>query len=131
MYLLIFTQRIRSVVPLETKEYHEQTRLFNLDSALEERFKKVQMPQLFLTMQTLKQTLDTMFKYINAISRVHFVSNDLDKLSIDEFNKIVGSFQLGDLTDFETSQDIQGYGTKMIAWLENSLQENFNEKPKH
>lgn len=124
-----YIDRIRSVVPLETKQYHEQTRMFNLDSELVERFKNVKMPQLFLTMQTLKQTLDTMFKYINAISRVHFVANDLDKLSIDEFNKIIGSFELGNLTDFETSQDIQGYGTKMIAWLENSLQENFRENP--
>lgn len=124
-----YIQRIRSVVPLETKQYHEETRLFDIDSNLVERFKKIQMPQLYFSRQTLKQTLDIMFKYINAISRVEYLTNNLDKLTIDEFNKVVGSFNLGNLTGFETSQDIQGYATKMVSFLENSLQENFRDNP--
>lgn len=124
-----YIQRIRSVIPLETKQYHEETRLFDLDSNLVERFKKIQMPQLYFNHATLKQMLDIMFKYINAISRVEYLNNNLDKLTIDEFNKVVGSFNLGNLTDFKTSQDVQGYATKIVSFLESSLQQNFRDNP--
>lgn len=57
-----YVERIKRVVPLESKMYHGQTRLFNLDTSLVERFKQIKMPQIFITQMTLRQTLNTLFK---------------------------------------------------------------------
>ena len=124
-----YVDRIRRVVPLETKMYHEQTRLFNLDESLVERFKSIVMPQMFITQMTLRQTLNTLFKFINAIMRLEYVEDELDNLTIDEFNKVIGSFELTQMVDFKTSQNIQGYGTKITSWLENTVQANFRDNP--
>ena len=43
--------------------------------------------------------------------------------------KVIGTFQIGDIVDFKTKQDIQGYGTKMVSWLENTVQNNFRNNP--
>ena len=124
-----YVDRIRRVVPLETKAYHEETRLFDLDANLVERFKSVIMPQIFITQMTLRQTLNTLFKFINAIMRLEYVEDGLDTLTIDEFNKVIGSFELTQMVDYKTSQNIQGYGTKITSWLENTLQSNFRDNP--
>lgn len=122
-------QRIRNVVPLERSYYHEDTRIFDLDDDLVARFQNIAMPQMFIQKQTLRQTLNTMFKYINAISRLHYMSEGNDVLSIDEFNKITGSFDGANIASFESQQDAQQYGTKAISWLEQSLQSNFRDNP--
>ncbi|MCK9320214.1 hypothetical protein, partial [Methanoculleus sp.] len=122
-------QRIRNVVPLERSYYHEDTRIFDLDDDLVTRFQNIEMPQMFIQKQTLRQTLNTMFKYINAISRLHYMSESNDVLSIDEFNKITGTFDGANIISFESQQDTQQYGTKAISWLEQSLQSNFRDNP--
>ena len=85
--LFDYIERIRNVVPLETKRYHSQTRLFDISPRLEERFKSIEMPQIFITQMTLRQTLNTLFKFINAIMRLEYVKDNVDTLEIDEFNK--------------------------------------------
>lgn len=124
-----YVDRIKNVVPLETQRYHSETRLFNLEPSLVERFKQVEMPQIFITQMTLRQTLNTIFKFVNAIMRLEYVMDDYDTLTIDEFNKVIGSFELTQMVDFKTSQNIQGYGTKVVSWLENTLQANFRDNP--
>lgn len=124
-----FVDRIRASVPLEKKSIHEQTRLFDLDPNLEDRFKAIKMPQIFLTESTLKQALDICFKYINAISRLQYVEIGKDKLTVDDFNKVAGVFDKNAILNFETSQNIDGYATNAITWLEQSLQDNFRNNP--
>jgi hypothetical protein len=120
-------QRVQAVAPIESKFYHEQTRLFDLDENLENRFKQIEMPQLFIQKQSVRQTLNTIFKYINAISRLRHVEDGRDTLTIDEFNAITGQFNFQDVLDYNSQQDIQQYATKAISFLENSLQSNFRE----
>lgn len=124
-----YVERVRNVVPLETRNYHTQTRLFNLEDRLIEKFKQIEMPQIFITQMTLRQTLNTLFKFINAIMRLEYIKDDFDTLTVDEFNKVIGSFELTQMVDFKTSQNIQGYGTKVVSWLENTLQANFRDNP--
>jgi hypothetical protein len=122
--------RVRAVVPIERKDFFELTRIFNIDATLEERFKKIEMPQMFIQKQTVRQVLNTMFKYINAISRLNHIGfEDVDILSIDEFNKIVGSFDEEQLVNFQSEQNSELYGSKAISWLEQSLQDNFRNNP--
>ena len=128
---------VRSTIPIESSYYHDTTRLFDLDTTtlydtgitLETLFKSIEMPQMFFQKMTARQILNTIFKYINAISRLVFVEGDNDKLTVDFFNKLTGSFTQEDILDFKTSQDISGYATKAISWLQNSLQSGFRDNP--
>ena len=117
--------RIRTVTPLETLKNHGGTRLFVLDDDLVETFKKIKMPQLFLEKLSIRQALNIIFKYINAISRLKYSVLEDDLLTIDEFNKVTGTFNNKELVNFETSQDIRNYGTSSVTWLTQALQDNF------
>ena len=120
---------VRAVVPIESKFYHDnyQTRLFDIDTNYETVFKKIEMPQMFFQKQTLRQVLNTLFKYINAISRLQYNESDYDILTIDEFNKITGSFNLLSIIDYSSEQNAQNYATMAVTYLEKSLQTNFRE----
>lgn len=120
---------VRDVVPLETTYYHSSTRMFDFDANFETFAKSVEMPQMFFQKMTVRQVLNTMFKYVNAISRLRYQEGTLDILDADYFNKITGSFNRNEITNYESSQDIQGYGSKGLSWLENSLQSNFRDNP--
>ena len=122
-------QVVRATVPIESKFYHEnyQTRLFDIDTNYETVFKKIEMPQMFFQKQTLRQVLNTIFKYINAISRLQYVDDGTDILTIDEFNKITGSFNLLGIVDYSSEQNAQNYASVAVSYLEKSLQTNFRE----
>jgi uncharacterized repeat protein (TIGR02543 family) len=122
---------IRETIPIESKFYHTYSglRLFDIDTNLVDEFKKIEMPQMFIQHQTVRQVLNTIFKYINAISRLKYIDDGADTLTIDKFNKIVGDLSITNQIDFSSSQDVQSYATKAISWLENSLQDNFRENP--
>ncbi len=121
--------RIRASAPIERKSYFEETRLFDIDETLIERFKQIEFPQMFIQKQSVRQILNTVFKYINAISRLKFTEFGKDILTIDEFNLVTGVFNnIGDF-DFKSEQNVQQYATKSISWLENSLQSNFRDNP--
>jgi len=63
------------------------------------------------------------------ISRLKYVADGVDTLTIDEFNKITGLFGMKDIVDFSSSQDIQQYATKALVYLEQGLQTNFRDNP--
>ena len=123
-----FLSILRDVVPLESSYFHEDTRLFEIDSTLESYFETIVMPQMFLQKMTVRQALNIMFKYINAISRLRYASEN-DILTVDFFNQINGSFGLEKITGFSSKQDAQQYATKAVSWLENALKSNFRDNP--
>ena len=87
------------------------------------------MPQLFFRQQTARQVLNTVFKYINAISRLQYVSNSRDVLTVDFFNKIGLSFDSNDIADYIKVQNAQNYGSKAISFLGQTIQSNFRDNP--
>ena len=87
------------------------------------------MPQMFITDQTVRQFLNHLFKYINSIFRLEYIKDNLDNIDITRFNQISGSFTKTKMTDFKTNQSLQGYGTEIVSYLQNSLQENFLNNP--
>lgn len=122
-------ERVRAVVPIERESFHEQTRIFELDSNLENTFRQIEMPQMFFHEQSARQVLNIMFKYINAISRLQHVDGVNDILTVDFFNKTGTTFDEIDITSFNTSQDAQNFGSKAISFLTQALQSNFRENP--
>lgn len=120
--------RVRAIIPIERESIFEQTRIFEIEPSLVDLFKSIEMPQMFFKQQTARQVLNTMFKYINAISRLKYgTQNDL--LSVDFFNKIQGQFDSEDITSFQMAQNAQDYGTKAISFLSQTLQTNFRDNP--
>lgn len=121
--------RVRAAIPIERESVFENTRLFDIDTNLVDYFKTIDMPQMFFSQQSARQVINTMFKYINAISRLNHDYDNQDSLSVDFFNKITGSFDSDDISSVETKQDAENYGTRAITFLNQTLQSNFRENP--
>ena len=124
-----YLMRIRNTIPLETRKNHNNTRLFRIKEDLKERFKQVEMPQMFITQMTLRQTLNVLFQFVNSIVKIEYIKDNIDVLDVFEFNKIVGSFEMNDIVDFKTKQDVQQYGTEIVSWLENTIENDFRGNP--
>lgn len=122
-------QRVRAVLPIERESFFNDTRIFDVDSSLQASFEQIEMPQMFFRQQSARQILNTIFKYINAITRLQYVDGSNDKLTVDFFNKIGLSFDSDDIVEFNNIQNAQNYGTRAIAFLGQTLQSNFRENP--
>jgi hypothetical protein len=122
-------QRIRAVIPIERESFFDATRIFDVDSSLQSSFESIEMPQLFFQKQTARQVLNTVFKYINAISRLQYNAGSRDTLTVDFFNKVGFSFNNNDIVEYDKVQNAQNYGSKAIAFLNNTIQSNFRENP--
>ena len=59
---------IRETIPIESKFYHTYSglRLFDIDTNLVDEFKKIEMPQMFIQHQTVRQVLNT---YLNILTQ--------------------------------------------------------------
>ena len=121
--------RVRAAIPIERESVFEKTRLFNIDLNLVNYFKSIDMPQMFFSEQTSRQVINTMFKYINAISRLNHDYDLNDSLTVDFFNKVTTEFSNDDNVSFEVLQNAENYGTKAITFLNQTLQSNFRENP--
>ena len=121
--------RVRAAIPIERESVFENTRLFDIDANLVDYFKTIDMPQMFFSQQSARQVINTMFKYINAISRLNHDYDNQDSLGVDFFNKIAGSFDSDDIVSVETQQDAENYGTRAITFLNQTLQSNFRDNP--
>jgi hypothetical protein len=122
-------QRVRAVIPVERESFFDKTRVFELDDSLTNLFKTIDMPQMFFKQQTARQVLNTMFKYINAISRLKITENIEDELSVDFFNKITTEFNNEGIITKNFNQNAENYGTRAISFLSQTLQSNFRDNP--
>lgn len=110
---------------IESKLYFENTRMFNIDPAIESYLESIEIPQTYIQKATLRQVLNSIFLYVNAISRLYNDEvNDIDLLSMDEFNKITGSFTMNDIAGYSSSQESNQLGSKGVSWLERLLPDN-------
>jgi len=71
--------------------------------------------------------LNSIFLYVNAISRLKFVGGITDLLSMDEFNYIGGSFTVSDVAGYSSSQEATKLFNKGISWLERALPNDLDE----
>jgi len=126
--------KLRNIKPFETKYYHPNTRIFNIDEnkvingfTLKEILEKTPSPQFFIQKATMFQVLSGIFKYINSIPRLLRNGNGIDNLTRDDFNEITGEFSLSGMYDYTSSQDVQLYGTRGISPLERTLPNELNK----
>ena len=112
---------------IESKLNFDKTRLFNIDPLIADKLKQIEVPQTYIQKATLRQVLNSIFLYVNSISRVKR-DNNIDILTMDEFNEVVGSFEMKDISSYNSSQDSQELASKGVSWLERVLPDN-RERP--
>lgn len=112
---------------VESKYYYDSTRIMVIDEDLANELKLIEAPQVFIQKATVRQFLNAVFLYINSISRLNYVEEGLDVLTVDKFNIYNGNFEKGDIANFTTSQDVTHLGSKGIVWGERLLPNNLDE----
>lgn len=114
---------------IESKHYYNSTRLFEIDEDIADYLKSVEAPQMYFQKLTLRQALNTVFSYVNAISRLKKDNgNNIDKLTMDEFNKITGIFDLEDgVVGYSTQRSGSELTLKGVSFLERVMPSDLEE----
>jgi hypothetical protein len=112
---------------IESKRYFDDTRIFEIDSDIETYLKSVEAPQTYIQKATARQVLNSVFTYVNAISRLQYQEDDLDLLTADFFNEIEGSFTVEDVSSYGIRQNARNLSSKGINWLERVMPNNLEE----
>ncbi len=123
--------RVRNMISkfggVESKLYFDDTRIFDIDEDIEDYLKSIEAPQTYVQKATARQVINSIFQYVNAISRLRYQEDDLDLLTCDFFNQTSGSFDIEDISGYSMSQDAQSLSSKGINWLEQVLPNNLIE----
>ena len=120
---------IRNTTPLEKKSQLDQTRIFDLlDEDLITLLKSIYAPQLLMSQITVRQGLNEVFKYINAVCRLVFKNKTLN-LIVNQFNNRNKPFEIEDIFAFNTDKDILNYNTKIRTYLSNLIGNDSYDKP--
>jgi hypothetical protein len=92
--LLDALNHVRDVVPFERVSLHSATRLFNIDSDLETFLGNIEAPQFFFTGMSLREMINAIASYVNAIGRM------------EENRNLVFSFYNEILDLFDANEDV-------------------------
>lgn len=127
--ILDIIKRIRDVSPIEKSSIHEETRLFDISTELEQKLSNIKAPQLYLNKLTTREALNEAFKYVNAISRL--IRNEKDILNADFFNNKEGSYvyDISEVFSIIGSQDNINYVSNNRAFLKNVINTNQLDNP--
>jgi len=122
-------ERIKNTYPIERADLHEQTRVFKISTALENKLKEIPAPQLYMNRLTLRESINNALRYVNAVSRL--IDNDGNELTANFFNERKGSFLFNDNTKFQSiaSQDAGNYASVNRAYLNNVIASNNTDNP--
>jgi len=112
---------IRDIKPFESLVYHAETRLFDIDPSIADFLDTVEIPQLFIQKATMRQVLNSVFRYVNAISRAIHVQEARDVLTADFYNKRGSDITFEDIIGYTTNQDAYRLFNKGVSWLEQAL----------
>jgi len=92
--LLDALNHIRDVVPFERASVHSATRLFDIDSNLATFLDNIEAPQFFFTGMSLREMINAVASYVNAIGRM------------EENRNLVFSFYNEILELFDVNEDV-------------------------
>lgn len=115
---------------IESKIYYYETRLFEIDEDIVDYLKSVEAPQMYFQKMTVRQAVNTVFSYVNAISRFkRNNSGHIDKLSMDEFNKVTGIFDFEDdgVSNYSAQRSGSELSLKGVSFLERAMPNDLDE----
>lgn len=114
-------QRLIDITPMETSALHSATRVASIPAALTLALNAYKSPQFNIQGQNLRQAMDEMLKYINAISRVKTYSANVPVLSVDYFNKLTTITTKTRYSSYVTQNNGDLFAGKMDINLENGI----------
>lgn len=114
---------------IESKHYYEATRLFEVDEEIADYLKSIEAPQMYFQKLTVRQAVNTVFSYVNAISRFkRNADKKIDKISMDEFNKITGIFDFDEgVSSYSTQRSGSELALKGVSFLERAMPNDLEE----
>ncbi len=112
---------------IESKHYYDSTRLFEIDDEIAEYLKSVEAPQTYVQNATLRQVLNLIFSYVNSISRLKHNNSGLDVLTMDEFDKITGTFELEEIASKNVKRSGSELTIKATSFLERVMPTTLDE----
>ena len=119
--------KIRITTPLEKRSLLNNTRLFSIHPKLE-FLKNIYAPQLLLKRMTVRDGINTVLKYVNAVCRL-VTTNINFSLDINKFNERRQPYNIDEIIDYSTDKDINNYNTKLRSYLSNLISSDTMEDP--
>ena len=118
-------KRVRDTTPFEKTSLVSTTRIFNIPSSLDP-LDDIELPQLFLTQNTVREMLNSIGRVINAIPRLSEDNN----LSFDYFNYLRDLLVEQETISYSSTQDIEFYGTSIESYTRNAVMEDNQDQAK-
>lgn len=112
---------------IESKHYFDNTRVFEIDDEIADYLKSIEAPQTYVQKATLRQVLNLIFSYVNAISRLKHNGDNLDVLTMDEFDKITGTFELKEIASKNVKRSGSELTIKATSFLERAMPTSLDE----
>lgn len=123
--LLNVLEHIRDVVPFERASVHEATRLFEIDLELSNFLETVEAPQFFFTSMNLREMINGVASYVNAIGRLEEGNN----LVFSFYNEILNLFDIDTEVIHRTLSNRTKYFTSSVeSSIENAVSADSEER---
>jgi hypothetical protein len=115
--LLDALNHVRDVVPFERVSLHSATRLFNIDSDLETFLGNIEAPQFFFTGMSLREMINAIASYVNAIGRME----DNRNLVFSFYNEILDLFDVNqDVINRTLKNQTKNFTSSVESSIENA-----------
>ena len=118
-------QNISKFGGIESKKFYDSTRVFNIDPNIVNELKKIKAPQTYIQNANARQTLNTIFNYVNAITRLKH-SQSTDILTMDKFNLRKQTFTPTDISAHGFNQTANQIGSTSYSPIEMALPTDLN-----
>ena len=106
---------------------------FEIDPAVESELKSIEAPQFFLNVGNIRDALNQVFKYINAVARCWIAEDGTLMLTYDRFNQrnnLISDNHVdltkGFITNYGASQSIQDYASEVQTYVSNLTTDSEN-----
>lgn len=106
---------------------------FEIDPAVESELKSIEAPQFFLNVGNIRDAVNQVFKYINAVARCWIAEDGTLMLAYDRFNKRNNlipdehvDITKGYITNYGASQSIQDYASEVQTYVSNLTTDSEN-----
>lgn len=107
---------------------------FEIDPAVESELKSIEAPQFFLNVGNIRDAVNQVFKYINAVARCWIAEDGTLMLTYDRFNKrnnLIPDERVdltkGFITNYGASQSIQDYASEVQTYASNLTSDSDTE----
>lgn len=106
---------------------------FEIDPAVESELKSIEAPQFFLNVGNVRDAVNQVLKYINAVARCWIAEDGTLMLAYDRFNKRNNlipdehvDITKGYITNYGASQSIQDYASEVQTYVSNLTTDSEN-----